>query len=541
MKKPFAIVLDPNTSLQNQTGSWRNMKPKYVDRLPPCNVACPSGENIQKWLSLMQEGKTKQAWEEIMLNNPFPAVMGRVCYHTCEKACNRSQFDGAVNINLIERSIGDVAITNNWKTSSNCAQLSGKKVLIIGAGPSGLSAAYFLKLSGCDVTIYESKSQCGGMMRYGVPKYRLPRKILDAEIKRILDLGVKLECNKHVSNIKSELQNFDAVYVATGAHVPAAAEIKFTNDKNEKKIRVFDAIDMLRKIEDSEFEVNSLGQNVVVYGGGNTAIDVARTAIRFGANVRIVYRRTIHNMPAHNSEIEDALAEGVEILCLRTIDCIDGSNVILNKMNYDEENEILTVTGEKETVAIDSLIIATGQSIDLALFDEIDIVDGKSIVVDANLMTNIEGIFAGGDVVKGKRTVTHAIGFGKKAAKCINAFLVNEQPKINTKNEIASFKKLNTEYYKKQVREDVNVNNDLSFNEKNISYSAEKMVFESERCFSCGSCFHCDNCYGFCPDNAIIKHADGSLEFNYDYCKGCGICAVECPCGAIRMVDEDED
>jgi 2-oxoacid:acceptor oxidoreductase delta subunit (pyruvate/2-ketoisovalerate family) len=514
------------------------MRPEFVERIPPCNATCPAGENIQLWLSLSKEGKFREAWEVMVKDNPFPAIMGRVCYHTCEKTCNREQFDGAVNINLIERSIGDVAIANSWSFEKQNPD-SGKKVLIVGAGPSGLTAAYFLRQMGHDVTVYEDHSKPGGMMRYGVPRYRLPAAIMDAEINRIADLGVKIICGRKISSISAEMENFDAVYVSTGASKAAKSNIEIKKNSN-----VFDAIDLFRKLEDESANAVNLGKRVIVYGGGNSAIDAARTALRLGAeSVKIVYRRTVHTMPAHDIEINEALAEGVEILYLRTINCIDGDKVLIDKMDFDEESNILSKSGEIEILYADSVILAIGQSMDEHIWrgmDAVKISEKGLVEIDKNMMTGADGVFAGGDIVFGKRTVTHAIGHGKKAAKFIDANLRGVEFIPIIKHEMAGFKKLNTVYFKKNAKVNVSRLGDLSFSEKDVSYSNENIVVESARCFSCGNCFHCDNCYGYCPDNAIIKHPDGSLEINYDYCKGCGMCAAECPCGSIKMVSEDK-
>lgn len=537
MTKPFATVLDASTSLSNKTGSWRTMRPEYVKRLPPCNVTCPAGENIQQWLSLVQEGRFHEAWLEMVKNNPFPAVMGRACYHSCEQTCNRSQFDGAVNINLIEKTIGDMAISNNWRFEDKISE-NGKKILIIGAGPSGLSAAYFLRKMGYAVTIYEMHSKVGGMMRYGVPKYRLPREVIDAEVKRITDIGVNIVYNKKVDNLKSSIAGYDAVYIAAGASVAVKTDIEISESSS-----IIDAIDLFQKLEDgSEL---SIGKKVLVYGGGNTAIDAARSALRLGAeSVKIVYRRTLQNMSAHDSEIQEALAEGVEILCLRTINSINGNKVFLDKMDFNEETSTLSKTGETETICVDNVVFAIGQSVENTMFKEVEdiVISEKGVVeVDSNLMTGAAGIFAGGDIIAGKRTITHAIGFGKKAAKCMDAYLRGVEVPLNKKHEVANFKKLNTEYFKNNNRVEVSRRGNISFEEKHILYSEEELLNESRRCFSCGNCFHCDNCYSYCPDNAIIKHEDGSLEFNYDYCKGCGMCATECPCGAIKMTSDDKE
>lgn len=536
MTKPFATVLDAATSLNNKTGSWRTMRPEYIKRLPPCNVTCPAGENIQQWMSLVQEKKFHEAWLEIVKNNPFPAIMGRACYHSCEQVCNRSQFDGAVNINLIEKNIGDMAIAQNWKFEDKIAE-NGKKVLIIGAGPSGLSAAYFLRKSGYAVTIYEMHAKAGGMMRYGVPKYRLPRKVIDAEVKRITDLGANIVFNRKVENLKAEAAGFDAVYIAAGASVAVKTDIEISGNAS-----VIDAIDMFQKLEDEPN--HTIGKDVLVYGGGNTAIDAARSALRLGAeNVKIVYRRTLQNMSAHDSEIQDALAEGIEILCLRTISAISDNKVFLDKMNFDEKTSTLSKTGETETIRVDNVIFAIGQSVENTMFKDSQniVISEKGVVeVDSNFMTGCAGIFAGGDIIAGKRTITHAIGYGKKAAKCIDAYLQGIEIPLTKKHEVANFKKLNVEYFTPNDRVEVSRRGNISFDEKHIAYTDDELLTESRRCFSCGNCFHCDNCYSYCPDNAIIKHEDGTLEFNYDYCKGCGICASECPCGAIQMTSDDK-
>jgi 2-oxoacid:acceptor oxidoreductase delta subunit (pyruvate/2-ketoisovalerate family) len=530
--------MDIATSLKNKTGSWRTIKPEFVRRLPPCNAVCPAGENIQQWLSLIQEGKFQEAWREMLKNNPFPATMGRVCYHNCEKACNRGQFDAAVNINLLERSIGDMAIANGWRLEERDCNLSGKKVLVVGAGPSGLTAAYFLWQYGHDVTIYEAHIKPGGMMRYGVPSYRLDRTVLDAEINRIIGDGVKLSCNKRVNCLETESQRFDATYVATGANRAVKTDVEIKGS-----VVVMDAIDMFLQLENGNLSVGLQGADVLVYGGGNTAVDAARTALRLGArNVKIIYRRTLAKMKAHDSEIQEALKEGVEIVCLRTIGAIDGKKVLLEEVAIDESGDVIRKTGTNDMVRADIVIFAVGQSIDNNLFSKLDgleISEKGAIVVNENMETSISGVFAGGDVIRGKRTVTDAIGHGKKAARHIDAYLRGTKIASMQKPEIANFKKINTDYFQKIDGLMVPEFAKISFEEKKIFFSEEELIRGACRCFSCGNCFHCDNCYGYCPDCAIRKSKDGSLEINYDYCKGCGICATECPCGAIKMMSED--
>ncbi|TAK39753.1 MAG: FAD-dependent oxidoreductase, partial [Betaproteobacteria bacterium] len=300
MRKPFAITLDPGSSLANHTGSWRTMRPEYVDRLPPCNHACPAGENIQDWLYHAESGDYEAAWRSLTMNNPLPAVMGRVCYYPCEDACNRATLDDAVGINSVERFLGDEAIRRGWQFDPP-AQSSGQRVLVVGAGPSGLSAAYHLARLGHAVEIHEAGPFAGGMMRFGIPKYRLPREVLEAEVRRILELGVKLHLNAKVSDIRETMRTggFDAAFLAVGAHIAKRAYIPAGTAS-----RMLDAVSVLRSMEGEERPL--LGRRVVVYGGGNTAIDVARTAKRLGATESIiVYRRTRERMPAHDFEVEE--------------------------------------------------------------------------------------------------------------------------------------------------------------------------------------------------------------------------------------------
>ena len=333
MEKPFAITLDVGSSLANKTGSWRTERPVYVHRLPPCADACPAGENVQQWLYDAEEGGAgyERAWRQIMEDNPFPAVMGRVCYHPCESVCNRALLDEAVGINSVERFLGDEAIANGWRVEV-AAPLSGKRVLVVGAGPSGLSAAYHLARLGHSVTIYDAGPRPGGMMRFGIPKYRLPREILDAEIQRIVDLGVTLELDRKVTSIVEAMQEgrFDAVFLAVGAHLGKRAYIPAGS-----AAKILDAVTLLRSMEGEEPPL--LGRRVVVYGGGNTAMDAARTAKRLGAEEAIVvYRRTRERMPAHDFEVEEAEEEGVLMKWLSTIKQADGGKVVIEHMELDE-------------------------------------------------------------------------------------------------------------------------------------------------------------------------------------------------------------
>ena len=537
---PFAITLQVGTSLANLTGAWRTSRPVYVDRLPPCNHACPAGENIQGWLYHAESGDYEAAWRTLTTDNPMPAVMGRVCYHPCETACNRAKIDEAVGINSVERFLGDMAIRQGWRFAPPISE-SGKRVLVVGAGPSGLSAAYHLRRLGHAVEIHEAGPFAGGMMRFGIPKYRLPREVLDAEIERILDAGVTLKLNAKVDRIVDSMREgkFDAAFLAVGAHIGKRAYIPAGS-----AAKILDAVSLLRSMEGEDKPL--LGRRVVVYGGGNTALDAARTAKRLGAEEAIiVYRRTRERMPAHDFEVEEALQEGIMMKWLSTIKRMDEGRLTVEKMRLDEKG-FPQPTGEFETLEADSLVLALGQDVDLSLLDGVpglEIKDGV-VQVGPNMMTGHAGIFAGGDMVPSERTVTVAVGHGKKAARNIDAWLRGDMLAAKSAREIASYDKLNTWYYAdapKTVRPTLEIaRRQNTFEEVQGGLDETNALYEARRCLSCGNCFECDNCYGVCPDNAVIKLGPGNrFKFNYDYCKGCGVCAAECPCGAIAMVPEE--
>ena len=466
--------------------------------------------------------------------------MGGVFYTPCESACNRASFVTAVGINSVERFLGDEAIRRRWRFAAP-ATATGKRVLVVGAGPSGLSAAYHLARLGHSVSIHEAGPLAGGMMRFGIPKYRLPREVLDAEVDRILELGVELQLDRKITNILEAMRDggFDATFLAVGAHIAKRAYIPAGT-----AARMLDAVSVLRSMEGEDKPL--LGRRVVVYGGGNTAIDVARTAKRLGATDSIiVYRRTRERMPAHDFEVEEALQEGVLIKWLSTIKQAGESSITVEKMVLDASGNPQS-TGEYETLEADSVVLALGQDVDLSLLEGVPglaVRDGV-VQVGADMMTGCAGIFAGGDMVPAERTVTVAVGHGKKAARHIDAWLRGARYAPPAKHGPATLEALNTWYYSdapKTVRPVLDViRRQSTFDEVVSGLDESNAQYEARRCLSCGNCFECDNCYGVCPDNAVIKLGPGKrFRFNYDYCKGCGICAAECPCGAIRMIPEE--
>ena len=518
------------------TGPIRKRQPVYTDFLPPCNLTCPAGENIQAWLALAQAGEFEKAWQLLMHDNPFPAVCGRVCYHTCEDKCNRAQVDSTVSIHAVERFLGDEALKNGWQVG-NIMPPSGKRVLIIGAGPSGLSAAYHLSKLGHYTEIHEAGPIAGGMMHFGIPAYRLPRNELDLEVQRIQQMGVSIVFDHKVADVLAERSagNFDAVFVAIGTQLSKKIDIP-----GRDAGKIYDAVTFLKQVETGE--APKLGRRVAIYGGGNTAMDAARTARRLGASeAMIIYRRDREHMPAHDFEAQEALDEGVKINWLRTIKEIDGSSFTVEVMDLVDGKPV--PTGRFESLEADNLILALGQDADTHFLQNIPGIEFKSdgtVVVGQDMMTGCDGIFAGGDMVPGERSVTVAIGHGKKAARYIDGYLTGSPFELKPKHPGINFEQLHrwytTDAPQKEQPElalDLRASN---FDEVKAGLTVEEVLFESQRCMSCGNCFECDGCFGACPEGAVIKLGKGSrYRFDYDQCTGCAVCYEQCPCHAIEM------
>jgi NADPH-dependent glutamate synthase beta subunit-like oxidoreductase len=536
-------------------GPVRERRPEYVDLLPPCNAGCPAGENIQAWLAHAEAGRHEQAWRQLTQDNPLPAIHGRVCYHPCESVCNRASLDSAVSIHSVERFLGDLALDRGW-TFDRPERRTGKRVLVVGAGPSGLSAAYHLARLGHEVEIADAGEDPGGMMRYGIPAYRLPRDVLDIEIARIEALGVHITCGHPVTDLDAERRDggFDAAFVAVGAHLSKRVDIP-AKDAG----RIVDAVSFLRSVASGERPV--IGRRVAVYGGGNTAMDAARTARRLGANdALIVYRRTREQMPAHEEEAEEAEREGVTINWLRTITAFDGPELTVEAMELDETG-FPRPTGRFETLAADTVILALGQDTDTGFLRNLPGVEfarDGTVQVSPAMMTGCPGVFAGGDMVPAERTVTVGVGHGKKAARNIDAWLrgggergglEGSAPRASTaaagqaKHDIVAFGQLNLWYFgdaaQRQQPEEAPGQRTADFSEVVGGLSEREAVYEAQRCLSCGNCCECDGCLGACPEDAVIKLGPGlRYEFDYGKCTGCGVCYEQCPVHAIEMVPE---
>ncbi len=524
------------------TGPVRSRRPVYVDLLPPCNAGCPTGEDVQAWLALAEAGRTEEAWKALVADNPLPAVSGRVCYHPCEDVCNRAQLDAAVGIHAVERCLGDVAIDRGWRLPQGPAERrSHKRVLVVGSGPSGLAAAVHLTLRGHDVEIRDAAPSPGGMLRDGIPTYRLPRDVLDAEIERIAAAGVRITNGHRIEDLESEKTEggFDAVFVAVGAQLSKHVDIP-ARDAG----RILDAIAFLRSVAAGERP--AIGRRVAVYGGGNTAMDTARTARRLGAEeALIIYRRTRAQMPAHEEEAESAEREGVRINWLRTISAFDAPDLVVETMELDDHG-LPRPTGHTEVLAADTVILALGQDSDTSFLKGIPGVElsaDGSIAVSSTMMTGHPGVFAGGDSVPAERTVTVALGHGKKAARAVDAWLRGTPVATAPKHPTATFETLHLWYFGDALRrhqpELAATEPVHGFDEVVGSLSATEARFEAARCLSCGNCFECDGCLGACPEGAVIKLGMGKrYRFDDDVCTGCAACFEQCPVHAIDMVPE---
>lgn len=521
------------------TDARRWQRAEYVSFLPPCNEGCPAGENVQRWLSLAQAGRYREAFELYVEENPLPATHGRACYHPCEDGCNRGKLDSPIAIHSVDRFLGDLAIEQGW--TFRAGPPTGKRVLVVGAGPGGLSCAYHLRRLGHDVEIRDALPEPGGMLRYGIPAYRLPREIVDAEIARIVAMGVTITCDHRVADIVTEKEEggFDAVFLALGAHVGNHLAVSTTDAS-----KILDAIEMLESVERGEKPM--LGRVVAVVGSGNTAMDAARIAKRLGAEEAVLVVRTPEGkVRAHRAEAEEAFAEGVKVQWLSTVDQFHGDTIKVEKLVLGPDGKTYVGSGTFDTVQADSLVLAVGQHADVGFLRSIEgmrFASADTLAVDDQMGTGAAGIFAGGDLIGGARTMTAAVGHGKRAARCIDAYLRGTTFARPPKRPVVHYEQLNLPVYLDADRREeprLPIEQRTGFEEVVKGLTEPEVRYEAERCLSCGNCYECDNCYAACPEQAIVKLGKGrGYKVDLDLCTGCAVCYEQCPCHAIEMTPE---
>ncbi len=537
------------TSEGRNTGTWRSALPVYQNQPSPCHSACPVHGEIAAWIRAAGQGDLHGSWLTLVENNPFPAIAGRICHHPCESSCNRADLDASVGICSLERFVGDTALNESWSLPAVKAERP-EKVAVVGGGPAGLSAAYQLRRNGLQVTLFEAGEALGGLMRTGIPAYRLARDVLEREVARVTALGIDVRLNAEVEG-KDELaglrKEFDAVFLATGASLP-------------KRLPVLD-YDAAHVMGSAAFlastpEVQKLatGAHVLVVGGGSAALDVARTARRLGREVTVMSLESEGQLPAQAIEMTEACEEGVHFLygarimsveISGTVVSVQGEKVDFQPANTPGDFAVTPVPGSTFTLPVHTIIPAIGQDADLSRWDGLLNADGPVISAAApTWRTNRQGIYAGGDVASTARFVTHAIGMGKEAAFAIIAALDGADADTSPKSPgDVGYDRINVAYHTRhgrnkqaQARIPVRLN---SFDEVQQPLTSDAALSEASRCFSCGTCIHCDNCYFYCPDMAITRLQPG-YDVKLDYCKGCGLCVAECPTGSVHMQEEDD-
>ncbi len=573
---PLFIPHSSTSTAQNKTGSWRFFHPKYDEKTAPCSSACPLGQDIARIEMLASGGLFQDAWHKIIEENPFPAVCGRVCFHPCEGACNRSTLDDPIAIHNLERFLGDAAISQERTPDFTLQPARGKKVAIAGAGPAGLSAAYFLRQLGYACDVFEAAAEPGGLLRMGIPTYRLPRDILDHEIKRIEDLGVNIFCRTPVTVNRLEKIHleYDALFIGCGCARSIALKI-------EGGHLACDGLDFLRRLQREEMV--SFSGRAAVIGGGNTAVDVARALARLGASPLIVYRRRLDDMPAFDPEVKMALDEGVEIMELAAPVRIEENQADLSSSgtNYTLTLQQMKINsgkiggraqaipdGEKtRAIQVQGIFVAIGAEADSRWNLPAAGREGTLFLSHCQLSRRKIPYIFGGDLSSPVKSVADAIASGKQAALtldtyfekglkaveprlaacrvgpgpalCMNAYLGGERRSRNA--QIVSNDQIVMDYFRTAPRV-TPASLDAgrrrrSFAEIESALSSDAAQEEAARCFNCGTCNACDYCRLYCPEMAVkVEKAQRSIDM--DYCKGCGVCVTECPRNAMALEEE---
>lgn len=547
----------PGSSLNFKTGNWRTERPVHDHRAAPCHGVCPSGEDAQAWLAKVAEGNLREAWETLVLANPMPATTGRVCHHPCEGACNRGNYDEPIAIHNIERYLGDMALAQGWRYPVKKPGGGAPRVAVVGAGPGGLSAAYHLVRKGFRVTLYEALAQAGGTLATAIPAYRLPREVLEAEIARLIALGIdfrprhRLGRDMSLEGLRAEHR---AVFLA-----PGNQKSREWNAGGATPSDLHAGLAMLKQWVD----VGSVPvtKSAAIIGGGNTAVDLARVLKRAGVQeVHVITHQGLpgsgdDEMRAIGREVEQAREEGIMIhdhrgirrLILRGERVVGVEMVRMKKLvRPDGRAEKVAFEGTETVLHVEQVIPAIGQEVDQEGFETLL---GKGAFFKADAWGRIAGnagVFVGGDARGDRGSMSEAIGDGRRAADAIEAYLHGISLPEIAPPQVVAFKDINLHYFEhaRRVQEPVLPTSErVGFAEVDRGLTANQVNAEARRCFSCGNCFGCDNCWTLCPDMAVLKATDASTDgtryvFDYEYCKGCGICAHECPCGFISMESE---
>lgn len=533
------------------TGTWRSVVPVHQRRPSPCYSACPVGGEIPRWIQFVREKDYHAAWLVLLEHNPFPAVTGRICHHPCEASCNRSQYDGAVAIKALERFLGDLALAEGWEIPLP-RERRPEKIAVVGGGPAGLSCAYQLARRGYAVEVFEARSEAGGILRYGIPEYRLPKKVLHQEIRRLLELGLTIHVNAAVGpdDFDGLAKQYEAVFVA-----PGAGKGKRLAQLNYGDRWVLDGLEFLERVNSGR--TVELGPQVVVIGGGSSAMDVARTARRLGCQVKILALETREIMPAQPDEVEEALEEGITLIDGAMLEnfALAGKDLVrLHCVRVTLDRNVpsgvlkpVPLPGTNFTFEANTVIVSIGQELDLTVWQPVLETAEGLLRVNEHLATSRAGVFAGGDAASRHRFVSAALGAGKQAALSISRYLSGGwgSPSLfaGDATEVA-FNEINTFYFPPLPRVEQGklraADRLAGFPEVRLGLSEEQAQTEAERCFSCGYCVHCDNCFYFCPDMAVVRKTTPGEVYSVleQYCKGCGLCAEECPRGAVTLKEE---